>query len=407
MTQAPVRVVYLTHTLGVGGAEELILNMVARLPRDRFEPIVCCFESPPGPIGPEIAALGVPVIPLGVVPGWRRPSAWWSIVRQLRRLRPAIVHTFMLPASLYGRSAAIAAGVPIIIGTEVNIYERKQRHHIFIERLLAARSACVVASAESVKAAYVRQLGIRPDAVRVVYNAVNWNRLNATKSPHEVRVELGIPSDRLVVGTVATLQNKKGHRVLLDAVAKTPGLEAIWLMLVGDGPERASLQAHAAALGIANRVTFCGTRRDLGNLLPAMDVFALPSLWEGLPLALILAMGASRPVVATNLAGIPEVVTDGQTGLLVEPGNVSEIGAALARVCRDDALRAELGARARAAVRDRFGADAYGAAVIGIYEEFLAKNTARGEPVEPRADPSTLRAAQGRPEQSRGTTTSG
>src|SRR5262245_17220710 len=383
MTTAPVRVVYLTHTLGVGGAEELILNMVARLPRDRFEPMVCCFENPPGPIGPEITALGVPVIPLGVVPGWRRPSAWWSIVRQLRRLRPAIVHTFMLPASLYGRSAAVAAGVPIIIGTEVNIYERKQRHHIFIERFLAARSACVVASAESVKTAYVQQLGIGADAVRVVYNAVNWDRLDATKAPDEVRAELEIPSNRIVVGVVATLQNKKGHRVLLDAVAKTPGLDAIWLMLVGDGPERAALQAHAAALGIKSRVTFCGTRRDLGNLLPAMDVFALPSLWEGLPLALILAMGASRPVVATRLAGIPEVVTDGETGLLVEPGNVAALGSALARVCGDGALRERLGARARAAVRDRFGADAYSAAVIGIYEEFLRGMTARGEPAEP------------------------
>jgi glycosyltransferase involved in cell wall biosynthesis len=279
----------------------------------------------------------------------------------------------MLPASLYGRSAAVAAGVPIIIGTEVNIYERKQRHHILIERLLTARSACVVASAESVKTAYVRQLGIGADAVRVVYNAVNWERLDATKTPDVVRAELGIPSERLVVGVVATLQNKKGHRVLLDAVAKTPGLESVWLMLVGDGPERASLEAYAATLGIADRVTFCGTRRDLGNLLPAMDVFALPSLWEGLPLALILAMGASRPVVATRLAGIPEVVTDCETGLLVEPGNVAAMGAALARVCGDAALRTRLGARARAAVRDRFGADAYSAAVIRIYEEFLAR----------------------------------
>jgi len=373
MTKAPVRVVYLTHTLGVGGAEELILNMVTRLPRDRYEPIVCCFENPPGPIGPEIAAHGIQVIPLGVMPGWRRPFAWWLIVRQLRQLRPQIVHTFMLPASLYGRSAAVAASVPIIIGTEVNIYEQKQRHHILIERLLTPRSACVVVSAESVKSAYVRQLGIDADAVRVVYNAVNWERLNATKSPDAVREELGIPNDRLVVGVVATLQDKKGHRVLLEAVARTPGLEAIWLMLVGDGPMRASLEQYAATLGIKDRVTFCGTRRDLGNVLTAMDVFALPSLWEGLPLALLLAMGASRPVVATRIAGIPEAVTDGDTGFLVEPGDAPALGTALARVCNDAALRTRMGARARAAVRDRFGADAYSAAVVGIYEEFLAR----------------------------------
>ena len=368
-----VRVVYLTHTLGVGGAEELILNMVTRLPRDRYEPIVCCFENPPGAIGSEIASHGIEVVPLGIAPGWRHPLAWWTIVRFLRRVRPDIVHTFLLPASLYGRSAAVAARVPIVIGTEVNIYERKQRHHIVVERLLAAVTACVVASAESVKTAYVRQLGIPAGAVRVVYNAVNWDRLQSTASPEAVRAELGIPLDRTVVGVVATLSDKKGHRVLLDAVARTPGLENIWLMLVGDGRERHALEVHAAALGIRDRVTFCGTRRDLGNMLTAMDVFALPSLWEGLPLALLLAMGAGRPVVATRLAGIPEVVTDGQTGLLVEPGDAAAMGSALARVCGDAALRIRLGSAARAAVRERFGADAYTDAVTGIYEEFLGR----------------------------------
>src|SRR4051812_23339761 len=143
-----LRVVFLTHSLAVGGAEELILNLVTRLPLGRFEPVVATFEKTPGPIGVEIAAQGVEVVALGIVPGWRRPAAWWAIVKFLRRVRPAIVHTFLLPASLYGRSAACAARVPIIIGTEVNIYERKQAHHIRAERWLARATDCIVASAE-------------------------------------------------------------------------------------------------------------------------------------------------------------------------------------------------------------------------------------------------------------------
>jgi glycosyltransferase involved in cell wall biosynthesis len=377
---ARVRVVYLTHTLGVGGAEELILNMVTRLPRDRYQPIVCCFENPAGPMGVEMMAQGIEVVPLGVAPGWRQPLGWWAIVQCLRRLRPKIVHTFLLPASLYGRSAAWAAGVPIIVGTEVNIYERKQWHHILAERLLARVSACVVASAESVKQAYVKQLGIPPDSVRVVYNAVNWDRLNATAAPQQTRRQLSIPEDRIVVGVVATLQDKKGHHVLLDAFARTPGLARTWLMLVGDGTLRTSLEAYAATLGIGDRVTFCGTRRDLGNLLPAMDIFALPSLWEGLPLALLLAMGAGRPVVATRIAGIPEVVVDGETGLLVPPGDASAIGAALARLSEDPAERRRLGDAAREAVRDRFGADAYASSVTHLYEEFLGRSSGGGSP---------------------------
>jgi glycosyltransferase involved in cell wall biosynthesis len=376
---APLRVVFLTHSLAVGGAEELILNLVARLPRERFEAIVCTFEQHPGPMAAEIAALGIEVRALGVTPGWRQPRAWWSIVGCLRQLRPHIVHTFLLPASLYGRAAAWAARVPIIIGTEVNIYERKQRHHILAERLLARVSDSIIASAESVKSAYVRQLGIPSSRVRVVYNAVNWERLHASTTPARVRGELNIPEHRLVVGVVATLQEKKGHRILFEACARTAGLEQLWLMIVGDGPLRSSLEECATQLGIRDRVTFCGTRRDLGNVLPAMDIFALPSLWEGLPLALILAMGAGRPVAATNLAGIPEVITDGRTGLLVPPGDAEAMGSALVRLAHDAGERERLGDAARTAVLNRFGADAYTAAVVALYDECLER-LARGRP---------------------------
>jgi len=372
---APVRVVFLTHSLAVGGAEELILNLVTRLPRERFEAIVCTFEQQPGPMASEIAAHGIEVVALGVTPGLRRPWGWWTIVACLRRLRPQIVHTYLLPASLYGRAAAWVARVPVIIGTEVNIYERKQQHHILAERWLAGVSSSIVASAESVKRAYVQQLGIDPDRVRVIYNAVNWDRLRATSPPAQIRRELGIPEERLVVGVVATLQEKKGHRVLFDAAAA--GVERVWLMLVGDGPLRAELEEYAATLGIRDRVTFCGTRRDLGSVLPAMDIFALPSLWEGLPLALILAMGAGRPVVATNIAGIPEVVTDGRSGLLVPPGDPSAMRHAIARLAADPDARRRMGEEARAAVSNRFGAEVYVASVASLYEECLNR-TVRG-----------------------------
>jgi len=367
-----IRVAYLTHTLGVGGAEELMLNLIARLPRDRYEPHVCCFEKPAGPMGAEMEAKGAPVTPLGIVPGLRQPFAIWKIVKYLRDVRPDIVHTFMLPASLYGRAAAILARVPVVIGTEVNIYERKKRHHILAERLLTWGTNAVVASAESVKRAYVRQLGIPDDVVRVIYNAVNWDRLQTTATADDIRAQLGIPVDRIVVGVVATLQDKKGHHVLLEAFARTPGLERTWLMIVGDGPLRATLERTAADFGIRDRVTFCGTRRDLGNMLAAMDVFALPSLWEGLPLALLLAMGAGRPVVATCLAGIPEVVDDGETGLLVPPGDADAIGRAIARLVADAGERRRMGQAARAAVTPKFGADAYVRSIAALYDECLA-----------------------------------
>src|SRR5262249_2678117 len=141
-----------------------------------------------------------------------------------------------------------------------------------------------------------------------------------------------------VAGVIARLTEQKGHRVLFEALA-SPEFETalgnVRLLVVGDGPLRDELHADAARLGIASRVIFLGARRDLGDLLAARDGFVMPSFWEGLPLSLILAMGAALPVVATAVAGIPEVVTEGETGWLVPPGDPAALARTLAAVLGD------------------------------------------------------------------------
>src|ERR1700704_1821772 len=124
----------MAHAFAVGGAEEMVLNLVRHLP-PRFEPMVCCINQP-GPIGEEIRKTGAPVAVLGLTPGWRRPGDIRGIGRYLHETRPTIVHTFLLTASLYGRLAAIMERVPIVIGTEVNMYADKKPHHAMAERLL-------------------------------------------------------------------------------------------------------------------------------------------------------------------------------------------------------------------------------------------------------------------------------
>ncbi|HET9834708.1 MAG TPA: glycosyltransferase, partial [Vicinamibacterales bacterium] len=156
----------MAHTFAVGGAEEMVLNLVQHLP-PRFEPVVCCINDP-GPIGEEIRKTGTPVGVLGLTPGLRHPFHVGGIRRYLRDTKPAIVHTFLLTASLYGRLAAILERVPIVIGTEVNIYERKQRHHVLAERILMAGTSRVIVSAKSVRDFYVSQNRCDPKKIDVV-----------------------------------------------------------------------------------------------------------------------------------------------------------------------------------------------------------------------------------------------
>ena len=364
------RVLYLSHAFHVGGAEEMVLNLVRRLP-PRFEPHVCCIHSE-GPLGEEIQRTGVPFSVLHLNPGWRRPLDLLRLRRHLVEVQPEIVHTFLLTASLYGRLAAMLANVPVVIGTEVNVYANKRRHHIWAERALMSGTDCVIASAHAVRDYYIKQVHADPARVEVIYNAVDWTMLETTASREDTRASIGVPAGAHAVTIIARLTAQKAHGVLFDAIHSTPALADSHLVVVGDGELRQALEQRASALGLGERVHFLGARRDLGNLLAATDVFVMPSLWEGLPLSLVLAMGAGLPVVATRVAGIPEVVRDGQTGLLVDPGRIAALGEALAMLAGDASLRQRLGAAARAFVRPRFGVETYVDSVTNLYDRLLA-----------------------------------
>lgn len=365
----PVRVLFLSHAFMVGGAEEMVLNLVRHLP-SRFAPMVACIHEA-GPIGEEIRRTGVPFTVLGLTPGVARPLDVLRLRDALQSWAPTIVHTFLLTGSLYGRFAAMMTGVPIVIGTEVNIYEKKRPIHARFERWLMSGTDAVIASAESVKEHYMTQVGAASDKVEVIYNAVDWAQLETTMTRDEFRRSINVPDEAPAAGIIARLTEQKAHRVLFDALAR-PELSALHLVVVGDGELRSELQSRAAALGIDGRVHFLGARRDLGNILAAVDIFAMPSYWEGLPLSMVLAMGAGVPVVASRVAGIPEVVDHGVTGLLVDPGDSAQLAQALHGLVQDRALRARLGEAARAFVLPRFGIDGYVASIAALYDRLLA-----------------------------------
>ena len=371
MSGGRTRVLFLSHAYMVGGAEEMVLNLVRHLP-ERFEPAVVCIHEA-GPIGEEIARTGVPFKVLGLKPGLLRPFDILRLRDFLVECEPTIVHTFLLTGSLYGRFAAMMAQVPVIVGTEVNIYQNKKSTHARLEKWLMRRTDAVVASAASVREFYINQVKADPSKVEVIYNAVDWAQLQTTVSREEFRTSVGVPQDVPLAGIIARLTEQKAHQVLFDAIAHDAGLAKLHLLVVGDGELRAQLTARAETLNIQGRVHFLGARRDLGNILASIDLFAMPSYWEGLPLSMVLAMGAGLPVVASRVAGIPEVVKDGVSGLLVTPGDAAELAVALNRIVHDDTLRVLLGQEARTFVRPRFGVDGYVASVSALYDRLLAE----------------------------------
>ena len=225
VSAARIRVVYLAHAFMVGGAEEMVLNLVRQLPA-RFEPMVCCIHSA-GPIGEEIRRTGVPFTVLGLTPGLRRPFDVLGIRDFLRDTRPHIVHTFLLTASLYGRLAAMLARVPIVIGTEVNIYENKRRRTCAGRALLMARHRRASSSRPNRCATSTSsRCTPHPAKVDVIYNAVDWSQLRRDDDARRgSRDRVGVPARR--AASPASSRGSPSRRriaYLFEALATTPAL---------------------------------------------------------------------------------------------------------------------------------------------------------------------------------------
>jgi glycosyltransferase involved in cell wall biosynthesis len=241
------------------------------------------------------------------------------------------------------------------------------------DRLLRGRTDGAIAVSGSTRDFLVRERFVPAERVRLIWNGAPLEEFApaARERARRVRRELGIPEEALVFGTIGRLNAQKGHRFLLQAAALLfPRVAVARLLIAGDGDLMAELRQQAAGLGLADRVVFAGHRTDVPDLLGALDVFCISSLYEGTPLALFEAMAAGRAIVSTAVDGCREVLEDGTTGLLVPPGDAPALARGLERVLGDAALRAALGRRALAASR-RYDVSACVDQMQAFYDDLL------------------------------------
>ncbi|WP_437983329.1 glycosyltransferase family 4 protein [Sorangium sp. So ce117] len=374
----PAKVAHVVLSLNVGGLERVVLRLLDRMTRDRFAPVVCALQEP-GALAEELARLGVPLVVLSRKPGLDpglplRLSAW------LRREGISLVHTHNPGPHLYGalaagllRAAAFpGGGGPRVIHTKHGRNYPKQKRKVLVNRLAAALTDRVVAVSDDSRAVALEVEHVDPAKVVTILNGVDTDVFRPGDAG-AARARLGVPATGYHVGCVARLSPEKDHATLLDAFARLRATRPdAHLTLIGDGPRRPALEAQAERLGLGGAVTFTGTRGDVAELLPAFDVFALASLTEGISLTLIEAAAAGLPIVATRVGGNPEIVVDGETGLLVPAAAPETLAGALeAAAERED--RAEMGLRGRARVMERFGIDRMARAYEDLYDEVLGR----------------------------------
>ncbi len=347
--------------LDVGGAEKALVSLATGLDRRRWSPSVIAL-GPEGPLAGPLREAGVPVECLGVSP--RRPFRGLAALGgALRRARPELVQSFLFHANVAARLAVAASwppwasGKPWVVGGH-RVAERRKGWHRVLERRTALLGAGAVCVSEGVRRFAEGVGGWPADRLTVIPNAVDVSPFDQSEGTPVVPGLDGLPAGAFVVLYLGRLDVQKGLPTLIEAaglVAATGPGESLHLLMAGDGPERPALEAEVASRpGLAGRVHWLGRRSDVPALLRAADLLVLPSLWEGMPNAVLEAMAARRPVVATAVEGTEDVVVPGETGWLVPPGDAQALAEALADAGSDrDRLR-RFGGAGRARVEAEF-----------------------------------------------------
>jgi glycosyltransferase involved in cell wall biosynthesis len=310
--------------------------------------------------------------------------ALWKIFKLIKRERPDIVHTHTAKAGALGRTAAVLAGVPVRIHTfHGHIFESYFNKpciavFLFIERVLALLTKYIVVVSQAQKKEIGEHYKIAgPGKIKVVPLGLELEKLFLIGGREgKLRRELGLGEDVIVVGIVGRLVPVKNHKMFLDAADLLPGLLEdkfkIKYLIIGDGEERVSLEGYAAKLGLGDDAVFCGWREDMADVYSGMDITGLTSFNEGTPVALIEALAAGRPVIATDVGGVADVVKDGINGYLVASGDARAFALRLADLVKDSGKRSEFGLRGRRMVRETFSKERLVRDIAGLYEDAVS-----------------------------------
>lgn len=351
------RVLLAITSSDVGGAEGIVRDLALRLDRRRFEPMVCSLREP-GQMADAVAAAGIPVVTFHLSEKPRSGEmvrAVFALAHQLRAQRIDVVHSLLYRANIIARLASrIVRNRPAVITGHHSIEPYGGRLVTSLSRYSRSLSDRCVVPSRAVRDVLIHDEGVLPARVAVIGNGIDLSRFHPSNNGRQ-RSEFGIRPNDLVIGAVGRLSPEKAFDVLLQAIAELRHDQIpVQLLLVGDGPERTRLEQETKRLNLDPFVHFLGMQRDVQPLYAMSDVFVLASLHEAAPMTVMEAMACGCAVITTTRGGAPELVEDGESGLLVEPGTVAPLAAALRRLAAAPDERRRLAAAAVDRARSHF-----------------------------------------------------
>lgn len=352
---------------GGGGAEVFTTGLATTLPRERFDVRVCVGRESKGFLIDLLEANGIPWFCLER--RGRDPRPLRRLYRYLREERIDVLHTHMFGSNVWGTVIGRLARVPVIVAQEHTwSYEGQPMRKLLDGQLIGRFASRFVAVSEADRERMISIEKVKPHKTAMIPAALVQRERQASR---DVRADLGIPFDAPVVGTVASMRAQKAQDVLVDAfVELLRSLPDAHLLIVGDGVTRGDVEAHVRLRGVGERVHFTGNRPDVPDFIDAFDVSVLSSDFEGTPLFVFESMAQGKPVVATAVGGLREVLEDGRSGVLVPPQDPPALARALEALLRDPARREAIAAAGRERLED-FTIERAAQRFASLYEELL------------------------------------
>ncbi len=401
MSADSLRVMQVVSNLAIGGAQEVVRTLAEFLAGVGCESVVCTFRD--GPLRAEIEKQGIPVevlperrhsvtaLPLFI---YEMLETRRALLKLVKKYNVDVIQTHLLRSlDFLVLSLRLNSG-PLVFWTfhnalfdlrEDHLTERKwllkpkrSSHHL-LYRIGSKLVSGVIAVSEDVRASILETMpGIPPEKISVIANRVDISRYGNRSHRGVLRHNLGFGDGDHLMTVVATLKTQKGHTFLLSAMSNiAQTFPQLHLLIAGDGNLRIELETQVAILNLQDRVHFLGTRSDIPDLLAASDSFILPSLWEGLPMALIEAMASGLPVIATDVSGSRQVMVPGETGLLVKPGDSLVLAGAISSLLSKPEEAQAMGAAARRRVEIHFSAQTQAREYLALYKQVQQKYSKR------------------------------
>jgi glycosyltransferase involved in cell wall biosynthesis len=377
MNEKKLNILQIVDGFRMGGAETKLCELIERMDTTKFNSHLANV-GPAGPLDSRFNALEVPIYKCQ-----RKHGFDIKPVFQLRRIMQEqkidIVQTTLFWADVVGSIAARLAKVPVVLSWETVTHEGDTYHDKWQRKagynLAMKFTDGVVAVSHEVKNSLIKRRGLPPEMIHVIHYGVDLEKFSSNGEYSNKKQELGLPDDDVVIGIVARLEPMKGHKIFVDAFCqlkdKYPGVSVVF---VGDGSCRLELEKMAKEAGLEKRIHFLGIRKNVNEILDAIDFFVLPAIsGEGLPNVVLEAMACSKPVIATRVGGSPEMIEDGHSGFIVPPENVAALAGMMEKMlCERDKI-AWLGSNARRRVEKDFSLQKQINEFEALYKEMYKK----------------------------------